>query len=129
VPYQQQRAVGSNGAFFLSEVPAGPFVVTMTGLGDFPLSGTATFSVMPDEARQIEVKLQQSGVVTGLVVRPDGATPALGADVTVKLTPNRGSTIVQTLGNGRFSLPGCRWATSRCRSGTTSRREWRARAP
>ena len=106
VSYQQQRPVGTNGAFFLSEVPAGPFVVTMTGLGDFPLSGTAMFSVMPDEARQIEVKLQQSGVVTGLVVRPDGATPALGADVTVKLTPNRGSTIVQTLGSGRFSLPG-----------------------
>ena len=60
--------------------------------------------MLPDEARQVEVRLQQCGTVTGFVVHPDG-TPAVGADVTVLLTPNRGSALVQTLANGRFTLP------------------------
>jgi hypothetical protein len=106
VAYAQSRPVGSNGAFLLAEVPAGPFVLTMTGVGDFPLSGTTSFTVAPDEAKQVEVRLQQSGTVTGVVMRPDGVTPAAGANVTVELAPNRGSTIVQTLAGGRFTLGG-----------------------
>ena len=41
-----------------------------------------------------------------IVVTTDGVTPASGASVTVDLVPNRGSTIVQALTGGRFTLRG-----------------------
>jgi AcrR family transcriptional regulator len=48
--------------------------------------------------------VQSSGTITGLVLRPDGVTPAVGASVTIQL--NIGSITVQAQNDGTFTATG-----------------------
>ncbi|PYQ56391.1 MAG: hypothetical protein DMF58_20885, partial [Acidobacteria bacterium] len=83
-PYSFTVQSQSDGNFALPQVLAGPFTATLRAKsGELP-----------------------SGSVTALVVRSDGATPAVGANVTLQLDPNRGTVALQTGTDGRFTARG-----------------------
>ncbi len=99
--------VGNDGFFRLPEVLAGPFTASLTARsGEFLLYGTASGTLAPNETTSIDVQVQPSGTVTGLVARADGTTLAAGAQVTVKLEPFRGNVALQAQGDGRFTFHG-----------------------
>jgi hypothetical protein len=107
IPYSRTVAVGSNGVFGLPEVLAGPFTASLTvQTSTFALYGTATGTVLPDLEAHIEVQVQPSGVVRGRALRSNGATAALGTEVTLRLLPNRGSLTFYAGSDGRFETTG-----------------------
>jgi len=105
-PYYLTLTAGTDGTFAVPQVLAGPFTaqlsVTMNGL---TLYGTTTGSVVPNQTDQFNVQLQSSGTVAGLVLRPDGQTPAVGANVTIQLISG-GSITLQAQNDGTFTATG-----------------------
>jgi hypothetical protein len=107
LPYSRTLAVGSNGTFQIAEVLAGPFVASLTvQTATFALYGTASGSVTPDHETFVEVQVQPSGVVRGRALRSNGATAALGTEITLRLLPNRGTLTFNAGGDGRFETTG-----------------------
>jgi hypothetical protein len=102
--YHSMR-LGPDGLFELPEVLAGPFTAhLMVGTGPFALHGQVTGTIVQSQETLVDVQLQASGTVTGVIVRADGTTPAYGADVTIE--HQKGSVLVQAQSDGRFTLRG-----------------------
>jgi len=111
-PYTFTVQAQADGTFALPQVLAGPFTVTLkTVSGGFTLYGTAGGEVLPNQTASINVQVQPSGTVTGLVRRSDGTTPAVGANVVLVLDGNRGSVTVQAGNDGRFTARGVPFST------------------
>lgn len=107
LPYSRTIAAGANGEFQLPEVLAGPFVASLSvQTSTFPLYGTATGAVSPDQEAYVEVQVQPSAVVRGRALRSNGTTAAFGTEVTLKLLPNRGTLTFNADGEGRFETTG-----------------------
>jgi len=104
-PYYLTLTAAADGTFSVPQVLAGPFTAKLSAnIGGFTLYGTTTGSVLPGQTATINVQVQSSGTITGLVLRPDGVTPAVGASVTIQL--NIGSITVQAQNDGRFTATG-----------------------
>jgi hypothetical protein len=66
-------AVGNDGFFRVPNVLAGPYTASLTAqFGDFSLYGTASGEIAPNEDEDVDVKVQDSGTVSGVVLRSDG---------------------------------------------------------
>jgi hypothetical protein len=98
---------GADGTFALPQVLAGPFSATLRAKsGEFFLYGTASGTVPAGQTADVTVQIQPSGTVTGLVLRSDGVTPAVGANVVLQLDAGRGTVTVQAGNDGRFTARG-----------------------
>jgi len=106
-PYSFTVQSQADGNFALTQVLAGPFTASLRAKsGEFFLYGTTSSSVAAGQTANITVQVQPSGTVTALVVRSNGTTPAVGANVTLQLDPNRGTVSLQTGTDGRFTARG-----------------------
>jgi len=77
--------LGADGRFELPKVLAGPFTARLTvTAGGLTLYGTGSGEIADGELTEIDVQLQESGTVNGVVLRADGLTPAYGANVTLQ---------------------------------------------
>src|SRR5271157_690232 len=103
-PYTLNLAIGNDGALNLPAVLAGPFRAQLTTGPPLPLVGTAWGSVTPNQVTNLQLQVQPSGTITGLVLHPDGSTPAIAAAVTVQ-TPE-GPVLVETQTDGTFTVQG-----------------------
>ncbi|RPJ61419.1 MAG: hypothetical protein EHM23_06995, partial [Acidobacteria bacterium] len=73
------------GKYEIQGVPAGPFSVRLT-VPNRTAVGVANGTLEAAQTLTIPLVLEPAGIVTGRVVRPDGTTPAVGADVTIRVT-------------------------------------------
>jgi hypothetical protein len=111
-PYTFTVQAQADGTFALPQVMAGPFTVALKAKsGEFTLYGTANGTVPPSGTANVTVQVQPSGTVTGLVLRADNTTPAVGANVILQLDGNRGSVTVQAGNDGRFTARGVPFST------------------
>lgn len=107
VPYSLTLTVGANGVFSAPRVLAGPFTARLSRRqGTITLVGTATGVIAPGMPTTLDVLLQPSGTLVGRVLRSDGATPALGAAVTVRNGSLQVVTTSQAATNGLFTASG-----------------------
>ncbi|PYX67449.1 MAG: hypothetical protein DMG78_27840, partial [Acidobacteria bacterium] len=111
-PYYLLLTAAADGTFSVPQVLAGPFTAKLSAnLGGFTLYGTTTGSVVPNQTANVTVQVQPSGTITGLVLRPDGQTPAVGANVTISLPPAPqlplgGRITLQAQNDGTFTATG-----------------------
>lgn len=104
-PYFLTLTAGTDGKFALPAVLAGPFNASLrVASGGFTLFGSTSGTIVADQVNELTVQVQPSGTITGLVLRPDGHTPAVGANVTIQLAA--GTVIVQAQNDGRFTATG-----------------------
>ncbi|MHB8217454.1 MAG: carboxypeptidase regulatory-like domain-containing protein [Candidatus Sulfotelmatobacter sp.] len=104
-PYYLTVTAAANGAFALPQVLAGPFTAKLSAdIGGFTLYGTASGTVTPSQNDTLNIEVQPSGTISGLVLRPDGVTPAIGASVTIQM--NVGSITLQAQNDGTFTAVG-----------------------
>lgn len=104
-PYYLTLSAGTDGKFALPEVLAGPFNASLrVASGGFTLFGSTSGTIVADQVNELTLQVQPSGTITGLVLRPDGHTPAVGANVTIQLAA--GTVIVQAQNDGRFTATG-----------------------
>lgn len=105
-PYSFTLTADADGTFQLPEVLAGTFNAKLkASIGGFVLYGYTSGVIVPGQTANVQIQLQPSGAVTGLVVRPDGTTPAVGAEV--KLQRDSGTSItLQAQTNGSFTATG-----------------------
>ncbi len=80
------------GKYELQGVPAGPFTMRLTVPNRMAV-GVANGTLQAAETLTIPLVLEPAGTVTGKVVKPDGTTPAVGADVTVRVTRTGGGIV------------------------------------
>ncbi len=105
-PYSFNLTASSDGTFALPLVLAGPFTAKLSAnIGGFTLYGTSSGTVLPNQTASVRIQVQPSGTISGLVLRPDGKTPAVGANVTVQL-PTLGSINLQAQNDGTFTAIG-----------------------
>ena len=104
-PYHYVLDIGADGTFFLPEVLAGPVTATFELAGAVKRFGTATGVVVPGGRLDLPVPVEPSGSVSGVVRLPGGA-PAVGANVLVLLSGNRGVLATQTHDAGGFEIKG-----------------------
>ena len=104
-PYSHVFTVGADGEFFLPEVLAGPVTATFELPGPPKRFGTATGVVLPEAILELPISVEASGKARGLVRLPSGA-PAVGANVVVLLSENRGVVTTQTNDDGEFEVDG-----------------------
>lgn len=105
-PYYLLLTAAADGTFSVPQVLAGPFTAKLSAdIGGFTLYGIATGSVIPGQTAKFTVQVQSSGTITGIVVRPDGVTPAVGAAVTIHLVGG-GSITLQAQNDGTFAAVG-----------------------
>jgi len=83
------------GKYEIQGVPAGPFSLQLT-VPNRTVVGAATGTLQSGQLVSIPLTLEPAGIVTGKVVRPDGTTPAVGADVKLLVTRAAGGTIAFT---------------------------------
>ena len=115
-PFTYVLRIGSDGAFTLRDVLAGPYTATLKTLnGSITLYGSKSGTIAADTANDVTVQLQPTGSVRGIVMRADGTTAAYGATVVIDLLPNRGSITVQTGNDGAFTANGVPLGTLRVR--------------
>ncbi len=89
----------SDGSFMFEGIPAGGFTIEARGLIT-GLIGTAKGSLaLEGQVVAAEVRLEATGTIRGTVVRADGTTPAVGAQVQIT---GRATRTVQSDGAGRF---------------------------
>ncbi len=111
-PYYLLLTAAADGTFSVPQVLAGPFTAKLSAnIGGFTLYGTTTGSVVPDQTANVTVQAQPSGTITGLVLRPDGQTPAVGANLTISLPPAPqlplgGHITLQAQNDGTFTATG-----------------------
>jgi hypothetical protein len=77
--------VQPDGRYEIVGAPAGPFTLKLTVPNRVGV-GTASGTIVADQIADVTVRIEDAGSVVGLVVSPDGVTPARGADVTLTLT-------------------------------------------
>ena len=95
-----------DGRFELPRVLAGAFTVTLQStVSGLTLFGTGSGTVADSQITDIDVRLQDSGTVTGRILRADGVTPAAGASVTLQLA-SIAQTTLQAQNDGRFTFRG-----------------------
>ena len=105
-PYYLTVTAAANGTFALPQVLAESFTARLSAdIGGFTLYGTASGSVLPNQNDNLTIQVQSSGSITGLVLRSDGVTPAVGTFVTVQLTVG-GSITLQAQNDGTFTATG-----------------------
>lgn len=105
-PYYLTVTAAANGTFALPQVLAGPFTAKLSAdIGGFTLYGTASGTVTPNQNDNLNIEVQPSGTISGLVLRPDGLTPAVGASVTIQINSG-GSITLQAQNDGTFTTPG-----------------------
>lgn len=105
-PYYLLVTAASNGTFSLPQVLAGPFTARLSAnSGSFTLYGTASGTILPNQNFTLSIGVQNSGTVSGVVLRPDGQTPAIGANVTIQLATG-GSITLQAQNDGSFEAIG-----------------------
>ncbi len=105
-PYFLTLTAGVDGRFTLPEILAGPFTASLrVASGGITLFGSTSGTIAHDQANSVTVQVQPSGTVTGVVVRPDGHTPAVGANVSIQLAAG-GVVDVQAQNDGRFTAAG-----------------------
>jgi hypothetical protein len=105
-PYYLTLTAAADGTFSVPQVLDGPFTAQLSVTTDgLTLYGTYTGSVTFNQTTQFTVKLQSSGTVTGTVLRPDGQTPAVGANVTIQLSTG-GLITLQVQNDGTFTATG-----------------------
>src|SRR5262249_10368566 len=105
-PYFLNLTAGADGKFSLPEVLAGPFTASLrVTSGGFTLFGSASGAIVAGQTTNFTVQVQPSGTITGLVLRPDGHTPAVGANVSIQLAIG-GVVTVQAQNDGRFTAAG-----------------------
>ncbi len=97
--------MGLDGGFRFFNVPVGEYTLLLTVAGN-PLRGAAVGEITADgETDVISISLAESGSVSGIVVRPDGATPAPNTVVTV--VTGSGFTFSSLTGaDGAFTIEG-----------------------
>ncbi|MFB3903054.1 MAG: LamG-like jellyroll fold domain-containing protein [Acidobacteriota bacterium] len=83
------------GTYEIQGVPAGPFSLKLT-VPNRTTVGAAAATLAADQILSIPLTLEPAGSVTGKVVRPDGTTPAVGADVTVRVARPSGGAVAFT---------------------------------
>jgi hypothetical protein len=104
--YSISITVGGDGAFRFPELLSGAFSARLrVTTGTVTLYGTATGTIAPGLETTIDVRLQDSATVTGLVLRADGQTPAIGSDAVLKLAAGP-QVPVQVQADGRFTASG-----------------------
>jgi hypothetical protein len=105
-PYYFTLTAAADGTFSVPQVLAGPFTAKLSAnIGGFTLYGTATGNVTPNQTTNFTVQVQPSGTITGTVLRPDGVTPAVGANVVIHLNSG-GSITLQVQNDGTFTATG-----------------------
>jgi hypothetical protein len=105
-PYSFNLTAAADGTFSLPQVLAGPFTARLSAnIGGFTLYGTTTSSVAASQNTNFTVQVQPSGSISGLVLRPDGVTPAVGANVVIQLNAG-GSITLQAQNDGTFLAAG-----------------------
>ena len=98
--------IGADGRFELPKVLAGPFTARLSvTVGGLTLYGTASGQIADGELTEIDVQLQESGTVTGVVLRADGLTAAYGANVTLQAATGA-KTSQQAQPDGSFEFRG-----------------------
>jgi hypothetical protein len=107
-PYYLTLTAAADGTFSVPQVLAGPYTAKLSAnIGGFTLYGTTTGNILPAQTTQITVQVQSSGTITGSVLRPDGVTPAVGANVTIQLLSAPGGSItLQVQNDGTFTAVG-----------------------
>jgi hypothetical protein len=97
----------SQGRFQLPRVLAGPFTahLTVSNSGGPTLYGTASGVVTDGATTSVAIQVQNSGTITGRVLRTDGATPGYGARVTAELG-GYATANTQAQSDGRFTIRG-----------------------
>ena len=100
-PYTFAIALSDGGEVLLPEVLAGPVTATLDTGGLF---GTASDIVRPGEELDLPVRVEDSGIVCGVALL--GGAPAIGAEVLVTLSANRGTVSTQTKVDGTFEVRG-----------------------
>jgi hypothetical protein len=107
-PYQYYLTLtaAADGTFSVPQVLAGPFIAQLSvSMNGVTLYGTYSGNVAANQTTQFNVQLQFSGTVTGTVLRPDGQTPAVGANVSIQLTVG-GLINLQVQNDGTFTARG-----------------------
>ena len=106
-PYSRTVTTDASGVAVVPELLAGDVTIRLT-VTDGPIAryGTTTSTIQRDVETPIEVTLQPSGTIVGHVVRADGVTPAIGADVRVRLLGQGGLFTINADENGRFEAQG-----------------------
>ncbi len=102
-PLTLTTATAADGTFRFDRFPVGSFSLTARTVAGL---GAATGGTLAGDGTTIDVLmlLEASGTVGGLVLMPDGATPARG--ITVTLTSPRLTTVTTSEGDGRFLFEG-----------------------
>lgn len=105
-PYYLTIAAASNGAFSVPQVLAGSFTARLSAdIGGFTLYGTASGTISANQNTNFNIQVQNSGTITGNVLRADGVTPAVGTNVIIQLVSG-GSITLQVQNDGTFSAVG-----------------------
>lgn len=105
-PYTHYRTVGDDGVYSFPELLAGPVTASFsTNVGGFTLYGTNSGVILPDTNTPLDIQVQPSGTVRGVIMRSDGTTFAYGTDVTVQLSAG-GAVNLQAQENGEFEAVG-----------------------
>jgi protocatechuate 3,4-dioxygenase beta subunit len=105
-PYSKTATTNTSGIVEIPDLLAGSVTVRLQVDGAVPLYGTASATIAPTGVTDITVTLQPYGTVTGRVLRPDGTTPAVGADVQVQLLDQPGTFTITADENGQFTAQG-----------------------
>ena len=116
-PYYLTLSAASDGTFSVPQVLAGPFTAKLTAdIGGFNLFGTTTGSVVPNQTDKINVQVQGSGTVTGLVLRPDGKILPSARRLPSSESPPADQFRYRPRMMGRSLRLEFRWELSLCRS-------------
>ena len=106
-PYYLNLTAAVDGTFAVPQVLAEPFTAQLSAdVSGFTLYGTTTGTIVAGQTNTIHIQVQPSGTVTGLVLRPDGQTPAVGALITIQLLGGGGSITLQAQNDGTFTAAG-----------------------
>jgi Bacterial Ig-like domain/Carboxypeptidase regulatory-like domain len=106
-PYYLTVTAAANGTFALPQVLAGPFTAKLSAnIGGFTLYGTASGTVSANQNDNLTIEVQPSGTITGVVLRPDGQTPAVGANVVIQALNAGANITLQAQNDGSFTAIG-----------------------
>lgn len=102
-PYYLTVTAAANGTFALPQVLAGPFTAQLSAdIGGFTLYGTASGAVLANQNDTLNIEVQPSGTITGMVLRPDGLTPAVGANIVIQVLTTGANITLQAQNDGSF---------------------------
>jgi hypothetical protein len=106
-PYYLTVTAAADGTFALPQVLAGPFTAQLSAdIGGFTLFGTASGAVLPNQNDILTIQVQPSGTITGVVLRPDGLTPAVGANIVIQVPTTGANITLQAQNDGSFNAIG-----------------------